>query len=75
MLNKDKIHSYTVAGLVGAYQPKKDIVLFAATAKELHAKMWKFLETLDLKNKEHRKYKERIMGYFKEHKIENLSYS
>jgi hypothetical protein len=75
MLDKDKIHSYTVKGLVGAYQPDKDIVLFSATSKDLHAKMWKFLETLDLKKKEHQRYKERIMSYFKEHKIENLNYS
>lgn len=75
MVHPDKIHAYTVEGLVGAYQPHKDIVLYAATAKQLYAKMWEFLKTLDPKNDKHKEYKKRILKYFKENGIENLSYS
>lgn len=75
MVPADKTHSYTVEGLVGVYHPHKDIVLYAATAKELYAKMWQFLKTLDPKNDKHKEYKKRILKYFKENGIENLSYS
>lgn len=74
MVHPNKIHAYTVAGLVGAYQPHKDIVLYAATAKELYAKMREFLKTLDPKNEKHKEYKKRILKYFKENGIENLIY-
>ncbi len=75
MVHPDKTHAYTVDGLVGAYQPRKDIVLYAATAKQLYAKMWEFLKTLDPKNDKHKEYKKRIMKYFKENNIENPCYS
>ena len=75
MLNPSKIHAYTVDGLVGAYQSRKDIVVYAATVKELIAKLQEFLKTLDPKNEKHKEYKKRILKYFKENGIENLSYS
>jgi hypothetical protein len=75
MVNPDKIHAYTVLGLVGAYQPRKDIVLYAATARQLYAKMWEFLKTLDPKNDSHKEYKKRILKYFKENNIENPCHS
>ena len=75
MVNPDKIHAYTVSGLVGAYQPNKDIVLYAATVKQLYVKMKEFLNTLNLKDTTHIEYKKRILQYFKDNKIENLSYS
>ena len=75
MVPSDKAHSYTVDGLVGAHQPKKDIVLYAATAKQLYAKMLEFLKTLDPKNSKHKEYKKNILKYFKENQIENPSYS
>ena len=75
MLNPNKIHAYTVRGLVGFYHPKKDIVLYAATTKQLYAKMWEFLKTIDPKNEKHKEYKKRILKYFKENGIENPSYS
>ena len=75
MVNPDKIHAYTVKGLVGAYQPAQDIVLYGATAKQLYSKMWEFIKTLDPKNSKHQEYKKNILKYFKENQIENPSYS
>lgn len=75
MVHPDKIHAYTVDGLVGAYQPRKDIVLYAATAKQLYVKMREFLKTLDPKNDKHTEYKKQILKFFKENNIENPSYS
>lgn len=75
MLNPNKIHAYTVDGLVGAFQPHKDIVLHAATAKQLYTKLWEFLKTLDPKNDKHEEYKKQILKFFKDNKIENPSNS
>lgn len=75
MVHINRTHTYTVDGLVGAYQPRKDIVLYAATAKHLFAKMSDFLKTLDPKNNKHKEYKKQILKYFKENNIENPYYS
>ena len=67
--NVDRTHHFTFKGIVGVYQPSKDVVVFGRTVKELITNLKTFMLTLNPKDEEHKKWLKQILSYFKENNI------